>query len=131
LFVLYLALSLSNAAFLLHAFLDSTGKCAGSNFFRFDPGTTCPLLTVATGRSVLWVGVTAPLFATQFWQITLGVTTNERMNRGHVNYEYLESRKFGGTHGGSWCWKAYWQLSRYARNWRNFVAGGSSPDSGR
>ena len=80
LFVAYLAVASANAAFLV-----SSAEARECTHLK------CPLGCAAAARSALWLAATGPLLATQLWQVVwLGLTTNERLNRGNPHYEYLD-----------------------------------------
>eukprot|EP00617_Octactis_speculum_P027360 CAMPEP_0185760722 /NCGR_PEP_ID=MMETSP1174-20130828/19638_1 /TAXON_ID=35687 /ORGANISM="Dictyocha speculum, Strain CCMP1381" /LENGTH=100 /DNA_ID=CAMNT_0028441657 /DNA_START=23 /DNA_END=322 /DNA_ORIENTATION=+ len=93
---------------------------------------TCPFVMAASTHTLIWVTITAPLFAFQLYQISLGVTTNERLNQGHANYGYVDEhiRKLEqlGRRDGASSWLPCAQLPRVLRfiasNWASFLVRG-------
>lgn len=85
-FVLYLITSLFNAAMYLWS-ADRMG-CTSA---------TCPLVSSGATHTMIWGMATTPLLLLQLYQISLGVTTNERLNSHHDNYRYLKLREGNRT----------------------------------
>ena len=102
-FLLYLFVSVINAICFLRTV--SAMKCTHS---------TCPFVSSAAAHTFIWSMVTLPLLFLQITQVSLGVTTNECLNRKHENYRYvrLEERPL----------KA---ITMMPRNWWRFVCGDS------